>query len=278
MASTQYKQQYLAIKYDYDTQCSMSTEVLDGYISSLDTKIKAFEVGNPDSRPSFCFNSSGTILGRPSSDGNTQIYSQDECNSMPNSSRHGNGECTKTTGGSYSWDCRPAAATGGSNTDAAERELLSSFAPISQYYANLQAIKRRLNHFLDKTSDQVVEVQTTLINKERYESRAHPNHEMKPRELVYGLFSELRSSSVPVLLAGGVFMACISILMIFQMFGFTGQINIPPALAAMPGQVSGAAGSEPIYNNPFILSGISIVLGVGVIVLGIMYYNARSNK
>ena len=34
-----YKQDFLAIKYDYDTQCSMSDEVLMNYISALDQKI-----------------------------------------------------------------------------------------------------------------------------------------------------------------------------------------------------------------------------------------------
>ena len=44
-------------------------------------------------------------LGNPSSDGNMRIYSQSECDKL-DGNYHGNGECTKKEGGSWSWDCR----------------------------------------------------------------------------------------------------------------------------------------------------------------------------
>jgi hypothetical protein len=44
-------------------------------------------------------------LGRPNSNGGLRIYSQSECDQL-DGNFHGNGECTKKTGGSFSWDCR----------------------------------------------------------------------------------------------------------------------------------------------------------------------------
>ena len=273
-----YKQEYLSIKNDYDTQCSMSDSSLDNLISQLDPKVKRFASAIADSRPTFCFNSAGTILGRPS--GNMQIYTQAECALIPNSRWHQNGECTKSGGGSYSWDCRPGAGTGGSNMDALRRDLTSTFQPIGDYYTKLLSVKNRLNTFLEKASDRVVESKDQRLNEERYNTRANPEEAVKPRELVFGLFSELKPTSVPYLLASGVFMACISLLMIFQMFGFTGQINLPPALSELPGKLSAAAASSsvPFYQNPMILSGLVILLGAGVIGLGIMYYKAKQTS
>jgi hypothetical protein len=275
MTTTPYKQTFLAIKYDYDTKCSMTEERLNEYIRALDAKTKIYQVSKSDSRPSYCFSNSGNIKGQPSSDGSIQIFSEQECASFPNSIRSANGECTASTGGSYSWNCRQSAGSGGSNMAALEKHLTESFQPIGQYYSNLQSIKKRLNEFLEETSDQVVDLKDTMINKERYDNRAHPEYAVKPRELVYGLFSELRPSSVPIVLAASVFMACISILMIFQMFGFTGQINLPPALTATGSPSSGSSGGVPLYMNPMVLSGVSLLLGTAVIVLGVMYYRAK---
>ena len=44
-------------------------------------------------------------FGRASSDGNIRLYTRAECDSL-NGNFSANGECTKKTGGSFSWDCR----------------------------------------------------------------------------------------------------------------------------------------------------------------------------
>jgi hypothetical protein len=273
-----YKQEYLAIKNDYDTQCSMSDSSLDNLIRQLDPKVKRFASAIADTRPAFCFNSAGNILGRQS--GNIQIYTEAECAMIPNSRWNQSGECLKSGGGSYSWECRPGAGTGGANMDVLRRDLSGTFQPIGDYYTKLLNVKNRLNTFLEKASDRVVESKDPILNEERYNNRANPEEAVKPRELVFGLFSELKPTSVPYLLAAGVFMASISLLMIFQMFGFTGQINIPPALSELPGKLSAAAASSsvPFYQNPMILSGLVILLGAGVIGLGIMYYKAKQTS
>jgi hypothetical protein len=60
--------------------------------------------------PNYCKDTTGTILGKSSADGKAQIYTKSECDKL-GGTFHGNGECTKKGGGSYSWDCRPRLLT-----------------------------------------------------------------------------------------------------------------------------------------------------------------------
>ena len=267
MTSSHYKQKYLAIKYDYDTQCSMDEPTLDQKISTLDDILRRYEQTLYSNAPMPYDN------GKVYAVGNKVIF-----NGLTYTMVEGAGApgYRPDRQGDRLWSLTAGASTSGGGS-ASLNDVSGAFLPIGQYYANLINIKDRLNKFLEKASDHVVESQDTLINKERYENRANPQDAVKPRELVFGLFSELRPSSVPILLAAGVFMACISLLMIFQMFGFTGQINVPPAISGIPGKLSaGAASSGPFYENPMILSGLVILLGAGVVSLGIMYYRAKA--
>lgn len=250
----------------------MTDEVLASTITRLDDRLQVYEASVPDTRPKFCFSKKGNIMGYADDADGIQLYTKEECESMPNGRFSTSGECIKTTGGSYSWDCRPAAGTGGSNIDALREDLSGAFQPIAQYYADLSSIKKRLQAFLECSSNQVTSSHDGLINEQRFDERAAPQDTVRPRELVFGLFSELRPSSVPIILAAGVFMACLSILMIFQMLGFTGEIHLPPALTAM---TKAAESGPPLYQNPMVLSGISIVLGALAVVFGVLYYRSK---
>jgi hypothetical protein len=203
-----YKQQYLAIKYDYDTQCSTMTDAaLDTAITLLDTKVKAYET---------------------------------------------------------------------SRTPEAQNDLSGTFQPIVQYYANLASIKKRLNHFLECSSIQLQDKSSGItLNEERYSNRANPQDAVMPRELVFGLFSQLRPSSIPFVMAAGVFMSCLSLLIIFQMLGFTGEIHASPAVMNTYSLLT-TPGTVPLYQNPMVLSGISIILAAAVIILGVMYYRSKN--
>jgi hypothetical protein len=217
-----YKQEYLAIKYDYDTKCSTMTDtLLDQKITDLDTKVQLYQ----------------------------------------------SSAVTPVT---------PATATTPASTPrtVAQKNLTDAFEPISQYYSNLISIKKRLNDFLECSSKKLQDANPYSINKERYSERANPKEAVMPRELVFGLFSQLRPSSVPIVMAAGVFMSCLTLLIIFQMFGFTGEIHAPPAVMQGYSWLS-TPGATPLYQNPMVLSGLSIVLGAAVIILGIMYYRSK---
>lgn len=211
-----YKQEYLAIKYDYDTTISTMTDTsLSDAITNLDAKLEAYETTAP-----------GSV----------------EANILK-----------------------------------LEADISGAFHPISQYYSNLVSIKKRLNDFIECSSGKLQNKSMAItLNQERYSERANPEATVMPRELVFGFFSELRPSSVPIVLAAGVFMSCLSLLIIFQMFGFTGEIHMPPALTKVQADIAiFAASSTPFYQNPMILSGLSIVLGALVIIMGVMYYRSK---
>ena len=284
-----YKQEYLAIKYDYDTNCSMTDAVLENYINTLDRKVKIYETSLPDTRPSFCFNSAGQIQGQSDVVDDRQMYTVNECKALlqrvnPGSTWNANswakyndtiyGYCQSADGiNGYSYFCRtPANLTTTSPTQQAQRDLSGSFQPISQYYSNLVSIKKRLNDFLECSAQEIQDAKPYSVNKERFFERANPKDAVMPRELVFGLFSQLRPSSVPIVMAAGVFMSCLALLIIFQMFGFTGEIHMPPALTKMQ---AGPVSTTPLHQNPMVLSGVSIVLGVAVIILGVMYYRSK---
>jgi hypothetical protein len=217
-----YKQEYLAIKYDYDRQCSVMTDIiLNEKIAVLDAKVQLYQ----------------TSLDTP---------------------------LTPAT----------ASTPASSPRIIAQKALTDAFEPISQYYSNLISIKKRLNDFLECSSKKLQDANPYSINKERYSERANPKEAVMPRELVFGLFSQLRPSSVPVVMAAGVFMSCLTLLIIFQMFGFTGEIHAPPAVMQGYTWLS-TPGTTPLYQNPMVLSGLSIVLGAAVIILGVMYYRSK---
>ena len=77
-------------------------------------------------------------LGRPSSDGGIRLYTQAECDALQGNFS-ANGECTKRTGGSWSWDCRTL------NTDSPDEKLaqenLNYQRALNSYNNTLQSIK-----------------------------------------------------------------------------------------------------------------------------------------
>lgn len=295
-----YKQDFLAIKYDYDTQCSMSEDVLSNYIRELDSKI------NPAQ-------GLGTLYGdyiqgeipvieKRSVDGpvyasiywafqngDTKIARVADAE-VPGIAKEGDtlgsfflrgtntdgayivsefkrGAAAKVADGAYIY--RPPAVT-----NVGPADISGAFQPIGQYYSNLLDIKKRLNKFLEDASDEIGESQSYLANEERYDNRAHPENSVTSKEIAYGLFSEVRPSTIPILMALGTFMASVSILMIFQMVGFTSQINVPPAVIAFQTWLA-TPGQVPAYQNPMILGGVITVLSVAVVLLGLMYLRSR---
>jgi len=276
----------------------MTDEVLDGYIDVLDAKVKNYETSLPDTRPSYCFNSAGQIQGQSDVVDGRQMYTENECKELLRRVSPGTtwnpksfqgydvttsrfqanyyGYCQSADGTTpYSYTCRtPANAGTASPTQQAQKDLSGAFRPISQYYSNLMSIKKRLSDFLECSADKIQDANPRSVNKERFFERANPQDSVMPRELVFGLFSQLRPSTIPFVMAAGVFMSCLALLIIFQMFGFTGEIHIPPALSGAGAAAAGTS-STPLYQNPMVLSGISIVLGAAVIILGVMYYRSK---
>ena len=147
--------------------------------------------------------------------------------------------------------------------------LQSTFGPISMYYSQLANINSNLQDFLDEASNDLVKLNTS---EERYNDKLHPEESIHSREVTFGIYPNLRVESIPYILAASVFMASLAIFMIFQMVGFSGQMNLPPALVAW--WITPSVG-PPFYRNPMVLGGLSIILIIALIVFVVLYYKKQ---
>lgn len=162
------------------------------------------------------------------------------------------------------------------STSGSQTAVENAFAPIADYYSKLVSVNETLRNYINKTAKTIGDSDPRLINEERYSNRVHPEEAVMPRESSYGFFPELRQSSLPYLISVSVFMATLSIFLIFQMNGFSGQINIPPSVSAW--FASPAANAVPFYQNPMILSGIAIIGLSGMAIFAILYFQAKNTN
>ena len=147
--------------------------------------------------------------------------------------------------------------------------LQSAFSPIGTYYSQLADINSNLQNFLDEASQDLVKLNTS---EERYSERIHPEESTKSREIIFGMYPNLRTESIPYILAISVFMASLTIFMIFQMVGVSGQVNLPPALVSW--WVTPSVG-PPLYRNPMVLGGLVLLLSVAIIVFAVLYFKKQ---
>jgi hypothetical protein len=152
----------------------------------------------------------------------------------------------------------------------------TAFAPIADYYAKLVNINEGLRKYIAKAAKDLSDSDPRLINEERYSNRIHPEESSMPREATYGLIPELRQTSLPYLISVSVFMATLSIFLIFQINGFTGQINVPPSVAAL--FASPAPNALPFYENPMVLGGVTIIALSGLVIFAVLYFQAKNTN
>ena len=76
--------------------------------------------------------------GKPSSDGNIRLYTRSECDKLENGGNfHGNGECTKKAGGSYSWDCRELNLADAASASTKDKYDQMSWGNVVKYFRDL---------------------------------------------------------------------------------------------------------------------------------------------
>jgi len=157
-----------------------------------------------------------------------------------------------------------------------EAAVETAFAPIADYYAKLVNINESLRKYIGKVAKDLSDSDPRLINEERYSNRIHPEESTMPREASHGLIPELRQTSLPYLISVSVFMATLSIFLIFQINGFSGQINVPPSVAAL--FASPAPDARPFYQNPMVLGGITIISLSGLVIFAVLYFQAKNTN
>ena len=151
--------------------------------------------------------------------------------------------------------------------------MKTAFQPIADYYSRLTEVNSNIQKYLDKASNYVADSQTRLVNEERYGDRIHPAESTQSREIMFGLMPTLRAKAIPYVLTAGVFMSLITLFLIFQILGISGQMNLPPALVQW--WVTPAVG-PPFYKDPMVLAGAAVVFIASTIIFGLLYYKAKN--
>lgn len=149
-----------------------------------------------------------------------------------------------------------------------------AFEPIADYYSRLTEVNTNIQTFLDKASQRVADSQSRLVAEERYDERVHPEESVQAREVLFGILPTLRPTTIPYLLTAGVFMSLLTIFIVFQMLGISGQLNLPPALVQW---WETPAVGPPFYKNPIILGGVSVVLIATTIIFGFLYFKTKND-
>ena len=149
----------------------------------------------------------------------------------------------------------------------------SAFAPIADYYSKLTKLNTTLQDYIGKAANNIEDSDSKLASEERYTNRTHPENTMMARE---SMMPELRIHTIPYLLAVSVFMASLAIFLIFQINGFSGQLNIPNSLINL--FTFPASGSIPFYENPMFLAGIGIILAVTSIIFAVLYFRSKNTN
>jgi len=157
-------------------------------------------------------------------------------------------------------------------TEANERIAEAAFAPIAEYYSKLVGINETLQEFINVSAKSMAESSPRLPSEERYNNRVYPEESVETREATNGVFPELRQRSLPYLISVSVFMAFLSIFLIFQMNGFSGQLNIPPITLITD---NSPGDSMPFYKSPMVLAGVGLITLTSAVIL---YYRAKNTN
>jgi hypothetical protein len=153
-----------------------------------------------------------------------------------------------------------------------QNAIETAFAPIAEQYTKLITINDNLKEYISDSSKKLTD---SSSSEERYSNRVHPEQSILSRESSHGIMPELRMRSLPYILAISVFMASLTIFLIFQIVGFSGQINLPPSISAW---LSSPASPIPFYMNPMFLGGVILLLVVTLIIFIISYFKSRNTN
>jgi hypothetical protein len=157
-------------------------------------------------------------------------------------------------------------------------EIQGAFSPISDYYLKLSSSISSLQNYINTAAKNINNSTPRLLNEERYTNSIHPEQSMEAREASWSFFPELRMSSFPYLISASVFMASLSIILIFNMYGFSGQVNIPVSITQILSLFNSPASSVPFYQKPMFLGGIAVILLISTASFGFLYYKAKNTN
>jgi hypothetical protein len=159
-----------------------------------------------------------------------------------------------------------------SNSGNSEADKKRALDPINDTYLKYLQLNEFLKSYIN---DNTKIIEDVSASEERYSNKIHPEESVAARESTMGLLPELRMRSIPYLLAISVFISCFTIFLIFQMFGFSGQINLPLSIIEW---LNSPGSPYPFYQNPMVLGGVIIILLVAVVVFAMLYFKSKKDN
>lgn len=156
-----------------------------------------------------------------------------------------------------------------------QRAVQDKFQPISTYYKGMTEVNDGLRKLLKDSGQSVADSDMVLASKERYDERQYPEGDVKARELMGGLFQTLRPSTIPILLAVGVFMIAMSFFLVLQFMGLSASISLPPAIT---GLLVATPGALPFWRSPLFLTFTVVGLLITALVFAGLYYSVSITK
>jgi len=156
--------------------------------------------------------------------------------------------------------------------------VTTAFTPIAAYSSSLVAINEKLQTYINTAAKNIADSDPRLIDEERYSNRIHPEEAVMAREATYGFIPELSKTSLPYLISVSVFMATLSIFLIFHINGFVTQVTLPPTLTAFFASPAEGITNVPFYKNPMVLGGVSIILLTALVIFIVLYFQAKNTN
>jgi hypothetical protein len=156
----------------------------------------------------------------------------------------------------------------------------TAFVPIADYYAKLMRVNKMLQNHINKTAKLIAESEPMLTSEERYTNRVYPEESVVSREVMSGIFPELRPSSLPYIISISVFMASLTIFLILQMNEIKANLSFPFSLPDLVNTLESPAFYQYIMENTVVAIGIFFfvaLLLLTIIGFGINYYFRANN-
>lgn len=164
--------------------------------------------------------------------------------------------------------------------EARKTAVKTAFVPIADYYAKLIRVNKMLQDHINKTAKLIAESEPMLTSEERYTNRVYPEESVASREIMGGIFPELRKSSLPYIISISVFMASLTIFLILQMNEIKANLSLPFSFPNLINTLESPAFYESIMQNTVIAIGIFFFVGLVLLTIigfGINYYFRANN-
>ena len=115
------------------------------------------------------------------------------------------------------------------STSSSESQRNSAIDSIKNYTNKIQLINTQLQTYLSEAS-QTLPSSSESTSEIRYTERQYPEETIEAREISNTIFPKMNVNSIPLVLSAGIFMAVLSIFMIFASASFDEGVSFTYAI------------------------------------------------